>query len=276
MAARLVSLITPIGPAGAARHVQDLAASVKRQRLPAGWTLEWLVQDDGAPPDTGQLLAELDRDGVAKVGRNHPAGPAIARNLALSRSSGSLIKNVDADDVLPDGTLERDIAVLTSHGDVGWCVARVLDLHPDGSTSRWDREPPPGRLATGAVTRYWRAHDWLPPVHGTTLCARRELVLALGGWMSVPGSEDTGLMLALDAIIDGWFIGEPGVLYRQHGGQITRQPRARELRSQRYGLIDERHRTLAALTRRLDASPDTIRATPPLALAARQQNDRAW
>ncbi|QEV39866.1 hypothetical protein CP978_16030 [Streptomyces nodosus] len=46
---------------------------------------------------------------------------------------------------------------------------------------------------------------------------------ALGGWMALPSSEDTGLLMALNAVSTGWFIEECGLLYRKWPGQSTAQ-----------------------------------------------------
>lgn len=53
---------------------------------------------------------------------------------------------------------------------------------------------------------------------------RRDLLLALGGWMALPASEDTGLLLALNTVSTGYFIREYGLLYRKWPGQATAQP----------------------------------------------------
>jgi hypothetical protein len=52
---------------------------------------------------------------------------------------------------------------------------------------------------------------------------RRELIMALGGWMALPASGDTGLLLAANAISPGYFISEVGLLYRKWPGQMTSQ-----------------------------------------------------
>jgi hypothetical protein len=42
--------------------------------------------------------------------------------------------------------------------------------------------------------------------------------------MALPASEDTALLMALDVMADGWFIGETGLHYRKHPGQTTAHP----------------------------------------------------
>ena len=70
---------------------------------------------------------------------------------------------------------------------------------------------------------HWRGHSYRLPVHPATLCIRRDLLLALGGWMALPASEDTGLLLAANAVIDGYHLAEPSLQYRKWAGQATAQ-----------------------------------------------------
>jgi hypothetical protein len=167
--------------------------------------------------------------------------------MALARASGSLVKVLDADDQLTPGVIERDIGALKD-SDIGWSTSRVLDLLPDGTTAGFPGDPPTGRIAKGAVLNYWRAHDYRASVHPATLCIRRDLVLALGGWMALPASEDTGLLIAASVVRDGYFVADPGLLYRKWPGQVTSHAAHADSRERdaRMRLIDER---AAALTR---------------------------
>ncbi len=166
----------------------------------------------------------------------YAGGPAVARTLGLTRSTGELIKTLDADDQLLDGALARDIEILTTMPDVGWTACRALDLMEDGSTRSWENsDPAQGVKPRGWILDYQRQHDWLLPILPGTVCMRLSLVLAVGGWMALPSSEDTGLMVAANALAPGYFIREPGMLYRQHANQTTIQahhvePEARDLR----------------------------------------------
>ena len=130
---------------------------------------------------------------------------------------------LDADDLLTPGVIERGISALDD-GDIGWSTSRVLDLLPDGATVGFPGDPPSGRIAQGAVLDYWRAHDYRASVHPATLCIRRDLVLALGGWMALPASEDTGLLIAASVVSDGYFSADVGLLYRKWPGQVTSFP----------------------------------------------------
>jgi hypothetical protein len=82
---------------------------------------------------------------------------------------------------------------------------------------------------------------------------RRELLLALGGWMALPASEDTGLLLALNSVSRGWFSEEVGLLYRKWEGQETGQASHVEPgeREARMAVVEARARALASFGWRL-------------------------
>lgn len=147
------------------------------------------------------------------------------------------------------GALAREIEVLARYPEIGWTTCRVLDLLPDGSTAGFEGDPPEGRLTRGSVTVYWRAHGYRASVHPTTLCMRRDLLLALGGWMALPAGEDTGLLIAADAVSDGYFLAEPGLYYRKWPGQVTADPAHTEQTewAARNGVIDARAHALASI-----------------------------
>ncbi|MEU7928140.1 glycosyltransferase [Micromonospora sp. NPDC049107] len=221
---QLVSVITPVH-APSIEHLSGAYDSLVKQEMPDGWDWQWLVQEDG---QTGALNGVLPDDPRISIGGGRPGGPGVARTLALSRVTGQHVKVLDADDQLTPGALSRDIAAFEAHPQIGWTTSRVLDLMPDGSTLGWDKDPEGGTIARGAVLAFWQANGYRSQVHPATLCIRRDLLLALGGWMALPASEDTGLLLAASAISDGYFTREHGLLYRKWPGQVTSQAAHRE------------------------------------------------
>lgn len=171
----LVSVVTPVH-APAARFLRDAYESLRAQQLPDGWMWEWLIQGDGwiVPASSGFLPVDDPR---ISLGHGRHGGPGVARNLALARARGSLVKVLDADDQFAPGALARDIAVLAAQPDVAWTTSRVLDLLPDGSTVGFEHDPPEGHLAGSQVVEHWRAHNYRAAVHPATLCVRREHLL---------------------------------------------------------------------------------------------------
>jgi glycosyltransferase involved in cell wall biosynthesis len=242
----LISVITPAykpEPAYLTAAYESLAS----QELPPGWRWEWVVQEDGHTHHARDILP-ADDDRIVFGGERH-GGVAIARNLALATAKGSLIKNLDQDDILTAGTLSRDIRNLSSAPEIRWTTSRVLDLMPDGSTVGFPSDPPGGKLAPGVVFDHWRTHNYRLPVHPTSICVERSFVVAIGGWMASPGSDDTGMLIAASLLSHGYFEPEVGLLYRKWDGQETAKP-AHFQPSEwnlRMSLIEDRGRQIQAL-----------------------------
>lgn len=215
---RVVSVVTAVHEAYAA-YLTDAHASLDAQHLPPGWRWEWLVQCDGR----GDLPTELAADPRVHLDANRRTGPAATRTMALSRATGGLVRALDADDQLLPGALARDIDLLTARPDLGWAVSPGLDLTPDGQVAAAPHtDPEPGELPRGWFVDAWAATGWTHlPVLPSTICIRTQLLVALGGWMALPTSEDTGLLAAASAVSPGWLHREPAILYRRHDGQLS-------------------------------------------------------
>ncbi|MBL6277512.1 glycosyltransferase [Micromonospora fiedleri] len=243
----VISVITPVYPPNSI-HLTEAGKSLFSQQLPPGWRWEWMVQIDG---ENGEGIS-LPADSRIKVARNRHAGAAVARTMALARSTGTLIKSFDADDLLADGSLARDIDTLESNPNVGWTVSSATDLLPDGSLVAFpENDPPEGIMPRGLIFDYWRTHDYRPPVVPGTMCIRRDLIIGLGGWMALPASEDTGLLIAASILMPGYFIAETGLLYRKWPSQSTAQPEHADEteRRARFAVIESRAQALLAMQR---------------------------
>ncbi|MER7233704.1 glycosyltransferase family 2 protein [Streptomyces olivaceus] len=216
---RRISVVTAVH-APSARYLPEAFASLCEQRLPDGWEWHWLVQEDGL---TDAVRPHVPDDPRVTFRQGRPGGPGVARTMALAHADGAYVKVLDADDRLLPGTLDRDLAALEADPAIGWATCRALDLLPDGSTVGFPGDPGHGPVERGAVLDHWASHDHRAQVHPATLFVRRDLLLALGGWMALPASEDTGLLLALNSVARGWFSSEAGLLYRKWPGQATGQ-----------------------------------------------------
>jgi hypothetical protein len=243
-ALRRIIIITAVHPPSA-QYLQDAYKSLCEQDLPEGWDWHWIIQEDGW---SDLVTPHVPEDERISFQQGRAGGPGVARTMALARAvEGEFVKVLDADDVLPAGALARDLAALTADTSIGWATSRVLDLLPDGSTRGFDGDPDPGPVERGSVMEYWKAHDFRAPVHPATLFVRRDLLLALGGWMALPASEDTGLLLALDTVSRGWFTSEVGLHYRKWPGQSTAQATHTDSteRDARMAIVEARSRALS-------------------------------
>ncbi|WP_437070599.1 glycosyltransferase family 2 protein [Streptomyces sp. enrichment culture] len=242
---RRITVVTAVH-APSAPFLRDAYASLCAQELPAGWEWHWLIQEDGR---TDAVAPCVPDDSRVTFRQGRPGGPGVARTLALAYADGAYVKVLDADDRLTPGALARDLAALEADRTLGWATSRALDILPDGSTVGFPGDPAPGPIERGTVLAAWKARDFRAPVHPASLFVRRELLLALGGWMALPASEDTGLLLALDAVSRGWFTAETGLLYRKWDGQATGQAAHVDPaeRTARMAVAEARARALAEL-----------------------------
>ncbi|WP_327316840.1 glycosyltransferase family 2 protein [Streptomyces sp. NBC_01235] len=242
---RRVVIVTAVH-APAARYLPEAYESLRAQELPAGWEWRWVIREDGTTDEVAPYVPVDDTRVTFRQGR--PGGPGVARTLALAHVEGEYVKVLDADDRLAPGALARDLAALEGDPGLGWATSRVLDLLPDGSTVGFPGDPAEGPVERGAVLDHWKAHDFRAQVHPASLFARRDLLTALGGWMALPASEDTGLLLALNSVSRGWFSAEVGLYYRKWDGQVTGQashvdPAEREARM---AVVEARARALTS------------------------------
>ncbi|RLV01333.1 glycosyltransferase [Streptomyces griseocarneus] len=240
---RRIIIVTAVH-APSAHHLGDAYESLCQQELPEGWDWHWLIQEDGK---SDLVAPHVPTDARVTFRQGRQGGPGVARTMALAHADGEYVKVLDADDQLPAGALARDLAVLEGDRGIGWTTSRVLDLLPDGSTVGFDQDPEGGPIEQGAVLEHWRANNFRAQVHPATLFARRDLLLALGGWMALPASEDTGLLLALDAVSRGHFTREVGLLYRKWPGQATGQAAHTDAaeRDARMAVVEARARALS-------------------------------
>ncbi len=245
MADRRIDVITAVH-APSAPYLADAYKSLCAQELPDGWEWRWIIQEDGRGD---AVRPHVPDDPRVTFHQGRPGGPGVARTMALAYASGPYVKVLDADDQLTPGALARDLALLEDDPELGWATSRVLDLLPDGSTAGFDGDPDDGPISPGAVVDYWKANGSRAQVHPATLFVRRDLLLALGGWMALPASEDTGLLLALNTVSRGYFTREYGLLYRKWPGQATAQPSHME--------EAEREARMAVVAARAEALADT-------------------
>lgn len=237
-----ISIITAVLD-GAHQHIQETYNSLLAQELPDGWTWQWVVQEDG---ETGRPLAALPADARIRPGTGPRGRAAIARTLALNRADGVLVRALDADDVLTDGALARDVETLVGHPELGWCVSPARDLSQDGRQLGTHEQPQaePGPLPPDYFFQASERIDLLR-LPGTTLCTYTDLVRALGGWQALPANDDVALLLAAEAVSQGWMLREPSLLYRHWHGSTTDTP---------HPATAPRHQALLARAKALRAS----------------------
>lgn len=107
--------------------------SLLQARLPAG--LRTLIVDDGSEPPIALEPGRYDRLGVqlARLPRNQGIVAALNRGLELARELGAAyVARLDAGDTIHPQRLEKQLAFLEAHPDVGIVSSDVLFVDPGG------------------------------------------------------------------------------------------------------------------------------------------------
>jgi glycosyltransferase involved in cell wall biosynthesis len=200
MSSPAISVIVPCY--NAAAYIEETLDSVYRQQ---GADFEVIVIDDGSTDGGADLVAA--RFPQAHLERTPNRGPSAARNLGTSLATGRYIQYLDADDLLGEDKLARQMQLLDQ-------------TEADAAYGDWIRFS-----ANRSETISWQLGDaadielftvfWCPPA---VYLLRRGIVDAVGGWNpSLPVIQDARFML--DCALHGArFVRCSGVMahYRSH------------------------------------------------------------
>ncbi|HUE76455.1 MAG TPA: glycosyltransferase, partial [Longimicrobiales bacterium] len=208
--------VSVIIPAYNARPwIGDAIESALRQTHPPR---EVIIVDDGSEDGTDEMVLARFGDRV-RVLRQENRGLAAARNAGLAAAGGELIQFLDADDVLLDRKLEKQVALLgrAPRLDVAYCdYAFFADGRPE---HRWPsgHEPPPAD-----------SQPLLHLIRGNTIAvhaalSRRVRIQEIGGFdESLGACEDLDLWLRMAAAGCRFqYIPEVLVLYRVRPGSMS-------------------------------------------------------
>ncbi len=202
MSAPTVSVVIPAYRA--ARTIGRAIDGVLAQTCPP---LEILVVDDGSPDDAAAALAPYgDR---VRLFRKANGGAAAARNFGMDRCAGDLIAFLDADDYWEPVKLERQLAVLERHPQVGLVAGRFYTQEPgqsrtpelEGRPSLYDRvlDRPSGPTAFEIARRVWTS----------VLLVRREALAGRRFDEGLATAEDVDLWVRLVTTTRVYLLSEP-------------------------------------------------------------------
>lgn len=251
MSVPLLSVLTA-AIAERAVFVAEAGESLAAQRLPEGWELEWVVQEDGPAPSLYDVVARFPFARHAAVGER--LGIAMTRNLGLTRVRGGLVHGLDCDDLILPGGLATAIEAFLAHPRVHWVAGRADDLLPDLTRVSFAPLVPTGLVEPGVINAYITEFERVP-VHPAGLTMRPAIVRALGGWAANPRSEDNALLAGIAELTPGFHTPEVTWLYRKHTGQTTNQPSFPVLEPIAWALVHQRISALREVGLRVEQSP---------------------
>lgn len=244
----VVSVLTA-ATADRAELVEEAGESLAAQRLPDGWRLEWIVQEDGVEAGLTDVIGRFPFGRHAVNGEQ--LGAATTRNIALTRVAGELVHVLDSDDLLLPDCLATAIEAFAAHPELHWVAGQADDLLPGGERVAFPPVLPPGRIAAGALNELV-SEDTPLPVHPAGLTMRTATVRALGGWVANPRGDDNALLVAIAELTPGYLTPHVTWLYRKHDRQITGLPYFSALEPVGWEVVRQRIAALRQTGLRLD------------------------
>jgi hypothetical protein len=145
--------------------------SVLAQKVPADWSLEIMLVDDGSTDD---LEGALRRYGgrISRIRHQQNFGAAVARNTGIAASTGDYLSFLDSDDVWMPNKLATQISYMQG-SDYGLSCTACYLARPGGPTVIWPRYET-GLLGLADIV--WGC--FLSP--GTTMVCRRSVFESVG------------------------------------------------------------------------------------------------
>jgi glycosyltransferase involved in cell wall biosynthesis len=179
--------------------------------------VELIVVNDGSTDDTLAVLRSYG-DAIRVVDQRN-GGMSNARNAGIRAARGEFLAFLDSDDWWLPGKLGRQVELLRTRPDLGFCscAARVEDMQ-------------------GRLLNLWECPAWEGPfvahlfgssadVPGScsAVLARRDLVLQVGAFdETLRGAEDPDLWIRLAAVSGYACLPEPGVVVLRRPGSVSR------------------------------------------------------
>ncbi len=161
--------------------------------------LEVLCIDDGSVDDgASRVRAWSTRDPRVRLLRGEGRGLVAALQQGVNEARGGLLARMDADDLSLPGRLSLQRRFLEQHPDVALVGARVEAFVEGGSTGEGLARYVSWQNTLLTAEDHRRELFVESPLCHPTIMARRDLLIAAGGYRELPLPEDYDLFLRLD------------------------------------------------------------------------------
>ncbi len=212
-----VSIITPVYNSEA--YLDEAIASACAQTHS---NFEYFLVDDGSCDRSVDIINTwAKRDSrITPIYRTQNGGPAAARNSALEVAEGKFIAFLDSDDVWGKSKLEKQLAFLKRHSEVGLVASEINRIDNFGTVVE--------RKIFDVNSYSWgwvSAKDYI--IKGLPLCTssiivRTEYLRKQGGFRALYRiGEDYEMWFRISRECEIRCIAEPLVNYRQHDTNTT-------------------------------------------------------
>ncbi len=174
---------------------------------------EFLIINDGSTDGTADYLQSL-RDARVRLFSQVRQGQQAAAHLGITSTQATYIARMDSDDVASPTRLEKQVAYLDQHPDVGLVGTQITRRGESGS----------GLMSILPTEHDQIVDDLMHNRHSMcnpSTMLRRELYFTVGGYWEHNIAEDWDLFLRLAEISKLANLDEPLLSYRFHTGSIN-------------------------------------------------------
>jgi glycosyltransferase involved in cell wall biosynthesis len=180
--------------------------------------------DDGSTDQSSVIIAAAAaRDDRMRVFRSQGAGPATARNLAISQARGELIAPLDHDDLWHPEKIARQVELIQASPKVGLVYCWSIHIDESDYIIPALSSVGTGCTAQGCVTVELAKGNIIETSSSPLI--KRSCIDAVGGYdssLQPHGADDWKLYLALSEICEFAVLPEHLVGYRQWIGSASR------------------------------------------------------
>jgi glycosyltransferase involved in cell wall biosynthesis len=164
-------------------------AAAIQSALRQGTQIEVIVIDDGSTDGSLEEVRRFEGRIIWETGANH--GGSAARNRGLSLARGKFIQFLDADDLLPEGKLAAQLAVMENACSTALALCPWSIFHDNGLIDPPDPRNYWHNYATGIdlLLDMWTYGGFFPP---HAWLAPRALIDAAGCWDEDLTGDDDG------------------------------------------------------------------------------------
>jgi glycosyltransferase involved in cell wall biosynthesis len=207
----LLTIIMPVY--NGAAYLSEAIDSVLQQTL---GDFDLLIMDDGSTDETPAILKSYaGQDKRIRLFLRQHQGQIACRNELLGLATTEVVACADADDICLPDRLERQLAAMMDDRDLWILGTSAISIDRNGRRRR------PWRVPTGSVAVGAELDRRCCIVHPSCMMRVKE-ILSIGGYRpAYECAEDYDLFLRANEHGKVDNLNMVGVLYRQHGGNVS-------------------------------------------------------
>ena len=205
-----------------ANFICDAIKSVMEQTFPKE-QIEIIVVDDGSTDNTRQILQPFIEEGLIKYFFQKNNGKASATKLAIEKSGGKYIFNLDADDYFLPDKISKSINIFQSDENIVHVASPALISNQDKQEIKRENIPPD--ILDKPIEGSWLLEYFykLNILYGggTTYAAKSSVLKKINIPVGVDMYIDEFMILAVLPMGKSYFIKEPLSVWRVHGNNYS-------------------------------------------------------